>query len=482
MAYAIARMKKLKGAGVSGADRHVERRQKTPNADRAKQNENVHLIGDKTPLRELVDERIRQHGGKSRKDAVECVELMLEASPEYFTEGRDEVNPERVPPFAEKTVEFLREQYGANCVKAVLHMDEHTPHVQAFVVPIDGRGRLNCRGMFSTRECLREFQNTYARKMEPLGLKRGIERSRATHIDVQKFYTAIKERVPLELQLERIPDPPLMLATEASREKYKQKVLEAVQQQTAGQLQTLRHQAMLARNEAARREATEARALAAERRAEDRALKAERMAEERSAVTERDAQERVRQAEAKTKEWLDMFFVEQKENIAFHHQTRGLQAELAAAREQTGTLNLRVTELDQQVENLNSRLRDIPLREVMTALGYRGEAHKEAMLYRNDRGEIELLITDKAAFHHEREVASNAVDLVTHMRDTYQGEKTTPAQSVQWLADTFGKDRAMAALLVHTEQHATSLIQEHERTRDVPQREYARGHERGFSR
>jgi hypothetical protein len=152
MAYAIARIGKLKGASVGASDRHVERLRNTPNADRTKQAENVHLIGDGTPLRELVDQRIQGHGGRPRRDSVECVELLLEASPEYFTEGRAEVNPERVPPFVEKAVEFLHERYGENCVKAVLHMDETTPHVQAFVVPIDERGKLNCTRFFGTRE------------------------------------------------------------------------------------------------------------------------------------------------------------------------------------------------------------------------------------------------------------------------------------------------------------------------------------------
>lgn len=287
MAYAIARIAKLKGASVSASDLHVERLRKTPNADRTRQGENAHLIGDGTPLRELVDRMIEEHGGRPRRDSVECIEVLLGASPEYFTEGRGEVNPERVPPFAEKAVEFLRERYGENCVKAVLHMDETTPHVEAFVVPIDERGKLNCKRFFGTRELLREFQDAYAQKMAPLGLKRGVQGSRASHTEIQKFYGAIKERVPLELSLERMPEPPLVLATEASREKYKQKVVEAAHEQTAEQLRTIRDQAMLARHEAARREATEERILEIERRAEERIREAERRAQERAERAER---------------------------------------------------------------------------------------------------------------------------------------------------------------------------------------------------
>lgn len=487
MAYAIARIAKLKGAAVGAADRHVERLRKTPNSDRTRLGENAHLIGDDTPLRELVDRMIEENGGRPRRDSVECVEVLLEASPEYFTEGRDEVNPERVPPFAEKAVEFLRERYGENCVKAVLHMDETTPHVQAFVVPIDERGRLNCKRFFGTRELLREFQDAYARKMGPLGLKRGVRGSHASHTEIQKFYGAIRERVPLELKLERMPEPPLVLATEASRERYKQKVVEAVREQAAEQLRTIRDQAMLARHEAARREATEDRVLEIGRRAEERIREAERRAQERTERAEREAQERIRQAEAKTKEWTDRFFAEQKETIALHQQAHQLRAELGAARGQTDALSLQVTQLNGQVESLSDRLRDIPMRDVMKALKLDGDEHEGQVLYRGARGGAELRLTDKGAFLGERKVAANSVELVVHVRETYAGEKRSPADAALWLSDKFGEDRATAALLAYTEQHAAAFIHEHGRTRASRQREQTRTQQHqhgrgGFSR
>jgi hypothetical protein len=486
MAYAIARIAKLKGASVGASDRHVKRLRTTPNADRTKQARNVHLIGDGTPLRELVDRRIEEHGGRPRRDSVECVELLLEASPEHFTEGRDDVNPKRVPPFVEKTVEFLRECYGENCVKAVLHMDETTPHVQAFIVPIDERGKLNCKRFFGTRERLREFQDAYARKMEPLGLRRGVQGSRASHTDIQKFYGAIKECVPLELRLERMPELPLVLATEASRERYKQKVVEALREQTAEQLRTIHNQAMLARHEAARREATEERILEVERRAGERASEAEKRAQERAERAEHEAQERIRQAEARTKEWVDKFFAEQKENIALHQQAHGLRADLVATREQTGALNLQITQLTRQAESLSSRLRDIPLREVMKALKLKGEEHEGQLVYRDARDGVELRLTDKAAFRGERKVAANAVELVIHLREVYAREKISPADAALWLADKFGQERVTAALLVYTEQRAVTVLHEYERTRNSHQREQARTQQQyerdGFAR
>jgi hypothetical protein len=247
MAYAIARIAKLKGGSVAGAGQHVARARQTPNADPERQHENERLIGDGRPLREVVTERIDAHGGKPRSDSVECVELLLTASPEYFTDGRAELNPERVRAFADKSVEFLQEQYGANCVEATLHMDEKTPHVQAFVVPIDERGKLNCKRFFGTREKLRQFQHAFAAKMEPLGLERGVEGSRATHTDVQRFYGMINQRVRLRVDPERVPDPSRVLMTEASRQDYKQQVIDAVIEQLGEPANVLSKQAKLAR-------------------------------------------------------------------------------------------------------------------------------------------------------------------------------------------------------------------------------------------
>jgi hypothetical protein len=75
-------------------------------------------------------------------------------------------------------------------------------NAQGFVVPIDERGKLNCKRFFGTREKLRQFQHAFAKKMEPLGLERGVEGSRATHTDVQRFYGMINQRVRLRVKPE----------------------------------------------------------------------------------------------------------------------------------------------------------------------------------------------------------------------------------------------------------------------------------------
>lgn len=447
MAYAIARIAKLKGGSVAGAGKHVARARETPNADPDRQHENRLLIGDDRPLREVVTERIDQHGGKPRSDSVECVEVLLSASPEHFTEGREEINPERVRVFTDKAVEFLQEEYGANCVKATLHMDEKTPHVQAFVVPIDERGKLNCKRFFGTRAKLRQFQDAFAAKMEPLGLERGVEGSRATHTDVQRFYGMINQRVRLRVEPARVPDPPRVLVTEASRKEYKQQVIAAVIEQLREPVNVLSKQAQLAREEKGKREAAEQRAARAEER--QRVAEAERLAELRES-------NRLAQIQHK------------------------LTATVLDERHQNSELKGRVEGLGREVQRLARRFADVPLVEVMHKLGYAGEQRDQATLYRDAQRQVALTIRANEAVHGEQVVARNSIDLVLHVGNVHQGREVTDRAAVVWLADTFGKERAIAATVAHAEQHAGALIHAHERSRELartPQREWQRAQE-----
>src|SRR5207302_3664751 len=85
---------------------------------------------------------------------------------------------------------WLRETFGeANLVAGVLHRDELSTHLQALVVPIDERGRLNARHFIGgDRHRLSELQDSYAERMAALGLERGVRGSVATHEEVKQWY------------------------------------------------------------------------------------------------------------------------------------------------------------------------------------------------------------------------------------------------------------------------------------------------------
>ena len=83
MAYAIARVAKLKKANMVSSGAHTSRsKEDIPNADPTKKN--VRFIGDTNSeknLEQIVKEKINQHKQKRkiRTDAVYCVEILLTA-------------------------------------------------------------------------------------------------------------------------------------------------------------------------------------------------------------------------------------------------------------------------------------------------------------------------------------------------------------------------------------------------------------------
>ncbi|MGR8228999.1 MobV family relaxase, partial [Escherichia coli] len=125
---------------------------------------------------------------KRRKDAVLAVEYVMTASPEWWKEA----TPRQQAEFFARSEQWLEKKYGKDrVVAAVVHRDEATPHLSAFVVPLTQDGRLSAKEFIGGRSKMREDQSTYAESVKKLGLERGIEGSRATHQTVQHYYESI---------------------------------------------------------------------------------------------------------------------------------------------------------------------------------------------------------------------------------------------------------------------------------------------------
>ena len=205
MAYAICRIKKLKASNLQASAQHTFRQRSTPNAD--PQKEHICLIGDETQkLNTLVLERIGQQ--TIRKNGVLAVEILLSASPEYFR-GDDKSEAgyweaSRLKEFQTTTQQWLLDSWGDRVVRAELHLDEATPHIHAYLVPLDERGKLNCRGLFGDRAKLSQLQDSFAKALSVLGLERGIKGSRATHTQIKQYYTAVTQAPDLSLDAESI--------------------------------------------------------------------------------------------------------------------------------------------------------------------------------------------------------------------------------------------------------------------------------------
>ena len=169
--YAIMRCKKLTGMGsVASALQHCYRERETPNADADRTPENHCSVSQSADeamgkLRELLPE-------KRRKDAVLAVEYVMTASPEWWNEA----TPRQQAEFFARSEQWLENKYGKDrVVAAVVHRDEATPHLSAFVVPLTQDGRLSAKEFIGGRSKMRDDQSTYAESVKKLFIERGIE-------------------------------------------------------------------------------------------------------------------------------------------------------------------------------------------------------------------------------------------------------------------------------------------------------------------
>lgn len=191
MVFAIMRAKKLSNMGsVAASLQHCYRDRDTPNASAERTPENEHQAAKSTDeamgrLRELLPD-------KRRKDAVLAVEYVMTASPEWW----DKASSAQQADFFEQSKKWLADKYGAaNIITASVHRDETSPHLSAFVVPITKDGRLSAKEFIGNRTKMTNDQTTFAKAVQHLGLERGIERSKATHISIKQHYAAIERGI-----------------------------------------------------------------------------------------------------------------------------------------------------------------------------------------------------------------------------------------------------------------------------------------------
>lgn len=189
MKYVILRTKKLKEWGnICASLEHNFRERITPNADENRTAQNVHVGGISTDeVRQKIEQGLPE---KYRADCVKCIEYLITASPEWFEMAREQEKQK----YFDNAIKWLKERHGAGNVKCVsIHNDETTPHLVAYVVPLDERGKLNCKKFLGGKKVLSEMQDDFAERVgKELFLSRGIKGSKAKHQRVQRFYGELK--------------------------------------------------------------------------------------------------------------------------------------------------------------------------------------------------------------------------------------------------------------------------------------------------
>ncbi|WP_151710918.1 MobV family relaxase [Acinetobacter brisouii] len=198
MAFAILRTEKLKSFGeIGGSLAHNYRTRLTPNADPSRTKYNEHQIKRSDLVMDAIKARLPE---KVRSNAVLCIEYMITASPEWENWGT-----EKEQDFFNQSIDWLKKRHGAeNVISTSIHRDETTPHLVAYVVPIDAKGKLNCRNFLGGKAILSKMQTEFHNKVSYLGLERGLEGSKAEHKTIREFYAELQALLPPTKEIKNI--------------------------------------------------------------------------------------------------------------------------------------------------------------------------------------------------------------------------------------------------------------------------------------
>lgn len=191
MSYAILRTAKLKKMGnIAGSLGHTFRSLPTPNADPTLTHLNINSHANYDEAFNAVKAKMPE---KLRKNGVMCIEYLITGSPEW--EGWD--NQQKDDYFAD-SIKWLEAKHGKeNILVTSIQLDETTPHLVAYVLPITPTGKMSAGYFLDGRKKMIAMQTDFADKVgAKYGLERGVEGSKATHTTIKQFYTDIQKPVP----------------------------------------------------------------------------------------------------------------------------------------------------------------------------------------------------------------------------------------------------------------------------------------------
>ena len=217
MSFAILRIQKEHNrAGVASRAAHnLRQHSAAPRADAERSAKNKTIGAQTVPdVLAALDARLAALPKPPQKNAVMVVELMLAASPEWFTAGG---KPGR---FASEALEWAYAKFGKeNILTASLHRDEKTPHLQILLTPIvekKGVAKLRASHYFDGPSKMRDLQTEFAAHVEKLGLRRGIERKPGEpikrHTTLKEFYKFAEDMVKQVTKASQAPTVPALPA------------------------------------------------------------------------------------------------------------------------------------------------------------------------------------------------------------------------------------------------------------------------------
>lgn len=223
--FCVMRFMKYQKNALAKVDRHNnDRKHLKDRTNKELEKYNITRKKYDMTMTQLVNKKIKEikerTGKTTAKNRVCVAEFVLTFSPDKTEDILARKNE-----WIKDNLDWIKEEFetkGAELVRFDFHMDEKTPHLHAFILTTDEKGMFNGSRFFAKKSMLENYQDSYAKKMAPFGLERGISKkeTRARHKTKTEY---LKENIKkIENDIEK-------LKTDSERINQKQQELKRLE-------------------------------------------------------------------------------------------------------------------------------------------------------------------------------------------------------------------------------------------------------------
>lgn len=230
MAYAVARMQKMKVGNLKGIENHNKRKTKNhtnKDIDVTKSHLNYDLVGNSATYYKNIMGYINENKASKRairKDAVVVNEWLVTSSAAFFKDLDDD----EIKRYFEVSKDFFADKFGEENIRyAQVHMDEKTPHMHMGIVPFDDDMKLSSKRVV-TKQTLISVQDELPKYLQEHGfdVQRGEKESQRKHLSVPEYKDAKEKAKELEENSDSIYDRIYDEAVKNARQVYMDQKLE----------------------------------------------------------------------------------------------------------------------------------------------------------------------------------------------------------------------------------------------------------------
>ena len=209
MSYVVANIDKFTQTSVKAIEKHVERTSdnfKNTDIDKSKTHLNYSLKdcdNYNKKINEILDEKMtsgRKICTTGKNASVVMCGCVISSDTDFF----NTLNEKQQREYFEKSLEYMKSKVD-NIFKAEVHLDEKTPHLHLYFVPLTPDGRLSGKEVIS-RKFLKDLQNELPKHLKNSGFKieRGAENSTRKHTDTSKYKRELNVKINEIEKVEKI--------------------------------------------------------------------------------------------------------------------------------------------------------------------------------------------------------------------------------------------------------------------------------------